>query len=84
MEYQRFMVKLYLIGWLIDMKRKENKTKTSGAENKYPYLSRFWQQFKVVWRHAELTRWVILTLLLVFLGVSTFYTIKAKPPMLVI
>lgn len=78
MEYQRFMVKLYLIGWLIDMKRKENKTKTSGAENKHPYLSRFWQQFKVVWRHAELTRWVILTLLLVFLGVSTFYTIKAK------
>ncbi|WP_125606503.1 PBP1A family penicillin-binding protein [Lapidilactobacillus bayanensis] len=60
------------------MKRNENNIKTGGATTKYPYLSRFWREFKVVWRHAELTRWVILVILLVFLGVSAFYTIKAK------
>lgn len=60
------------------MKRKEKTSKIQDALSKHPNLSRFWQQFKVVWRHAELTRWLILFVLLIFLGVSTFYTIKAK------
>ncbi len=69
--------KIEPIGWLILMKRKQTEKKHHWGES-HPYLSRFWRRFKVAWRHIELTRWLILIVLTVFMGVSTFYTIKAK------
>lgn len=59
------------------MKHKHDQ-KQRPREEQHLYLNGFWQKLKVAWRHAELTRWLILVFLILFLGVSTFYTIKAK------